>query len=442
MRGSKGVALTREQVSASTAATPPQNLPGPAPAPIHRDAQLLRLWGVGMLMSLIRWIEILAFAVFTYDQTKSAMWVASLMMLRLLPLSLFGLALGALASHMSRRWLLIAIHAGLFATCLLLLIASAFGAIEVWHLAAASFVNGIAWAGDMPLRRALMGDLVGHGRMAQAMSLDAVFSNTCRLIGPILGGLLLARGGLQAVLLCATLLYLPVLAALIGLADPPQGQDGATRPTIHALLLRGLNAARESRPLQATLWITVLFNLFGWPALSMVPVIGRDQLHLHAEGVGLLASLEGIGSLLGALALTSIARHLRHGFVYLGAVLLFLVLQVVFAWSHHVLLTGAVLFAIGVAQTGFAVMQPTLIYTSAPPDRRSEVMGLMTMCIGVAPLGFLAIGWLAERLGAPTAALACAASGLLVVALTWPLCRACLEGPRSAVSQEVPVTPP
>lgn len=88
------------------------------------------------------------------------------MMLRLMPLSLFGLALGALASHMSRRWLLIVTHAGLFATCFLLLSVSALGAIEVWHLAVASFINGIVWAGDMPMRRALMGDLAGEGRIA------------------------------------------------------------------------------------------------------------------------------------------------------------------------------------------------------------------------------------------------------------------------------------
>jgi MFS family permease len=340
---------------------------------------------------------------------------------------------------MSRRRVLIVTHAGLLATSLLLLVVSTFYVVEVWHLAAASFVNGIVWAGDMPLRRALMGDLAGHGRMVQAMSLDAVVSNACRLIGPMLGGLLLARGGLQAVLLCTTLLYLPVLAALVGLADPPQVQDAATKPTIRELLLRGLHAARESRRLQATLWITMLFNLFGWPVLSMIPVIGRDQLHLDAQGVGLLASVDGIGSLLGALALTSVARHLRHGPVYLGAVLLFLVLQVAFAWSHHVLLTGAILFAIGVAQAGFAVMQPTLVYTSAPADRRSDAMGLMTMCIGVGPLGFLAIGWLAERLGAPMAALACAVTGLVAVALTWPLCRACFEDPRAAASRQEPV---
>lgn len=87
--------------------------------PIHLDQQLQRLWAIGMLMSLIRWLEILAFAVFTYDQTKSALWVASLMMLRLLPLSLFGLALGPLASQMLRRRLLLVTHNGLFATCFL-----------------------------------------------------------------------------------------------------------------------------------------------------------------------------------------------------------------------------------------------------------------------------------------------------------------------------------
>ena len=403
-----------------------------SPPPIHLDPQLQRLWAAGMLMSLIRWLEMLAFAVFTYEQTKSALWVASLMMLRLLPLSLFGLALGALASHMSRRRLLIVTHFGLFATCLLLLIVSVFGRIEVWHLAAASFVNGIIWAGDMPLRRGLMGDIAGHGRMLQAMSIDVVVNNGCRLLGPMLGGVLIAHGGLPAVLLCASLLYLPVLAALFGVADPPQEPEDAARPSVRERLLRGFQAARESRPLQATLWVTILFNLFGWPVLSMIPVIGRDQLHLDPQGVGLLASLDGIGSLLGALALSSFAARLRRGPVYVGAVLIFLALQIAFALSPYTLLTAAALLALGVAQAGFAVMQPTLVYTTAPPDRRTDAMGLMTMCIGVGPLGFLALGWLADQLGAPMAALICAVSGLVAVGLSWRLCRQCFREPRGS----------
>lgn len=396
------------------------------PLPILRDPQLRRLWAVGMLMSLIRWVEILAFAVFTYERTQSALWVASLMMLRLLPLSLFGLALGALATRRSRRTVLIATHALLLATSFVLLILSLLGAVAVWQLAAASFINGLVWAGDMPMRRSLMGDIAGHARLVRTMSLDAVASNGCRLIGPGLGGLLLARGGLTAVLVFTTVCYLPVLAALAGLSRQRVMPD-AVKPSLRGLLVRGLQAARESPALRATLWITIVFNLFAWPVLSMIPVIGQVRLHLDAQGIGLLASVDGVGSLLGALALTSFAGRLRQGQLYLGAVLLFLVLQIAFGWSWNVWLTAAALLVIGVAQSGFAVMQATLVYLAAPAGRQPEALGLMTMCIGVAPLGFLAMGWLTEQLGAPVAATLTGLCGLAAFGLTWPLCRACFH---------------
>jgi len=394
------------------------------PLPILRDPQLRRLWAVGMLMSLLRWVEILAFAVYTYERTQSALWVASLMMLRLLPLSLFGLTLGAMATRRSRRSVLFATHAILLATSSLLLILSLLGVVEVWHLALASFINGVVWAGDLPMRRSLMGDIAGHARLVRAMSLDAVASNACRLIGPGLGGLLLARGGLTAVLIFTTVFYLPVLAALAGLSHQAVTPNAA-RPTLRELLVRGFYAARESPALRATLWITILFNLFAWPVLSMIPVIGQVRLHLDAQGVGLLASIDGVGSLLGALVLTSFAARLRQGQLYLGAVLLFLVLQIALGWSWNTWLTAAVLLAIGVAQSGFAVMQATLVYAAAPADRRPEALGLLTMCIGVAPLGFFAMGWLAQQLGAPMAATVTGLCGLAAAGLTWRLCRAC-----------------
>jgi predicted MFS family arabinose efflux permease len=258
------------------------------------------------------------------------------------------------------------------------------------------------------------------------MSVDAVAANACRLIGPGLGGLLLARGGLMAVLVCTTVCYLPVLAALHGLSRQVVVPDTA-RPTLRALLVRGVDAARASPALRAILWITILFNLFGWPVLSMVPVIGQVRLQLDAQGVGLLASVDGVGSLLGALVLTSFATRLRQGPLYLGAVVLFLVLQIALGWSWNVWLTASVLLVIGVAQAGFAVMQATLVYVAAPEDRRTEALGLMTMCIGVAPLGFLATGWLAELLGAPVAASVTALCGLAAIGLTWRLCRGCFQ---------------
>jgi MFS family permease len=298
--------------------------------PVYRDPQFRKLWLVGMLVSLIRWLEILAYAVFTYDQTQSALWVASLMTLRMLPLALFGLALGALAARVSRRRVLLLTHAALLAISLVLLLLSAFGTIEVWHLALASALHGTVWACDMPMRRALMGDIAGPGRVAQAMSLDAVTSNACRLVGPALGGFLIAHGGLTAVFAVIALIFVPVLVALARLVEP-RVEPADHKLSLGAMLTGGFQAARESPLLLAALWLTILFNLFAWPILSMVPVIGREQLQLDPQGVGLLASLDGIGALLGALLLSTVASRLRHGPVYLGAVVGFLLLQMLLA---------------------------------------------------------------------------------------------------------------
>ena len=401
---------------------------------ILQDPQFQRLWALGMAAGLIRWVEVLAYAVFTYEQTQSAFWVASLMMLRMLPLALFGVSLGALAARLSRRRVLLTVHSGLFLSTLGLLLLSAFGRVEVWHLALASALSGVLWACDMPMRRGLMGDIAGPQRMAQAMSLDVVAASVCRLVGPGLGGLLIARGGLTGVFACLALIYLPGLLALAQLREPkPTGP--AERKSLAALFMGGVQAARESSQLRAALWLTILFNLFAWPVLSMVPVIGHERLHLDPQGLGLLASLEGVGSLLGALLLSLLASRWRHGLVFLVAVLSFLVLQIALAWSPQVLITGAALLSLGCVQAGFAVMQSTLVYTAAPEPRRAEAMGLMTMCIGVSPLGFLAVGALAERIGAPAATLVFALCGLLGVALSWPMCRACLFEPTRALKQ-------
>ena len=303
---------------------------------------------------------------------------------------------------------------------------AAFGALEVWHLAIASFIGGVAWAADSPMRRGLMGDVVGAARMGQAMALDAVATNGSRLAGPGLGGVLLAHGGMTLVFLFCALLYVPVLAALARLADRREPR-GSHKTALKPALFGGLAVARDNPRLAAVLWVTVVFNLFGWPVLSMVPVIGAERLHLGTQGIGLLGSMDGIGALVGATALAVMARRWPYGAVYVGGLLLFLVLQPVYALSAYPVLTGAAMVLMGVGQAGFAVMQSTLVFIAAPPARRMEAMGLLTMCIGTAPLGFLLVGGLAARLGAPTAVVLCSVAGFAVMAFSVRWWRACLN---------------
>jgi len=400
----------------------------PAAPAILLEPSFRRLWTAGLLGAFIRWLEMLVFAVFTYQKTQSAAWVASLTMLRMLPMGLFGALFGSVAGHISRRTGLIVTQAVLLATTVALLAIAALGTLEVWHLAVASFINGTAWAGDMPMRRGLMGDIAGAQRMGQAMSLDAVASNGCRLLGPGAGGVLLAHGGMTSVFLCITVLYVLVLVSIMTLADRPRTSRGA-RPSLLSVLREGVTTARHNKPLRAVLCITMIFNLFAWPTLSMVPVIGEERLHLSTQAIGLLASMDGLGSLVGALVLIAVSRRSRYGLVYVSGVFLFLLALPFFALSHAALLTGTALLVAGIGQSGFGAMQATLVYVAAPANKRAEALGLLTTCIGIAPLGFFTIGWLASWLGASVATVICSACGLASMLLTWPLWRHCLGDP-------------
>jgi MFS family permease len=440
MHSSRSAGHPRPERSAATTLSSPALDPSTASAPllvaaepgataalpIHQDPQFRRLWTVGFLGALVRWTEVLAFAVFVLQQTHSAFLVASMTMLRMLPLALLGVPLGALAARISLRRGVLVSQATLFATSLTLLVLSLAGALQVWHLGLASFVNGAVWAGDFPLRRGLIGDIAGPARMARAMAFDAVANNACRLSGPLMAGLLLGLGGTSAVFAVTASLYLPVLAAALGLAERPTARR-VSRASVGTILVEGIQAARATPRLAATLWVTMVYNLFAWPVLSMVPVIGQGPLGLGTQAVGVFASMEGVGCLLGALGLSSLVRRSSNGHVYVGGVFLFLVMLPVVGLGGHPLVNGAALLIGGLGQAGFSVMQATLVYVSAPPQRRLEAMGLLTMCIGISPLGFLAVGSLAERIGAPAAAATCALSGLCVMILSRRVWRPCLE---------------
>jgi MFS family permease len=392
--------------------------------PLFQEADFRRLWTAGLLSFLIRWLEILVFGVFVYQQTGSAFLVASMTMLRLLPLALFGVPLGSLAARIRRRTGLIVMVSVLGATSGILFVVAALGQLAVWHLAVASFISGIAWAADNPMRRGLIGDVAGPLRMGRAMALDVGASNASRLAGPGLGGLLLAQFGMPSVFGLVTLLNLVALMAVLRVDEQPAPPVMA-KQSLRDTLASGFVAARTSPRLAGTLWITILFNVFGWPVLSMVPVIGQDRLGLGADGIGLLASMDGLGTLVGAFILAAVSRPAIYGRIYVCGVVFFLSLLPVFALSTHPLIAGAALLAVGMGQSAFSVMQATIVFVAAPVERRMEAMGVLTMCIGIGPVGFLLLGWLAEWLGASSAAVISAVVGLLALVVSWPWWKPC-----------------
>jgi MFS family permease len=376
-----------------------------------------RLWLVGLVVFSVRWLEMLAVAVFAYQRTGSPLIVALLTMLRMLPMALFGALIGAAAEHVERR-------VALFGVMLLMLLCSTalavlawFDALEIWHLALASFISGLTWTTDNPVRRTMIGEVVGPERMSAAMSIDVGANNASRMLGPTVGGILLATLGIGGAFTVSVAGY--VAAATIALQVRHRNTSApSTAAGVLERMIEGLVLVRRDPRLSGTMVITVIYNTFGWPSTSMIPVIGQDNLGLGAAGIGLLASMDGIGAFCGAIVIAVCAKPPHFARLYVGGVAIYLLMLPVFALTAGPLLAGCVLLLTGLANAGFSIMQATLVYLAAPTEMRSRVFGVLSVCIGIGMIGFLHLGWLAGVIGATWAIVTIGAEGLLALLLT------------------------
>ena len=156
----------------------------------------------------------------------------------------------------------------------------------------------------------------------------------------------------------------------------------------------------------------------------MVPVIGQDQLQLGPEGIGVLASMDGIGAFVGAVLMAIFCRPAFYRRAYIGGVTAYLIMLTAFALIPVPMIAGSALLFTGLGGAGFSIMQATLVYLSSPPEMRSRMLGVLSVCIGIGPVGFVALGWLADAIGAPWATASSGVTGLIVLLLTRPLWRA------------------
>jgi MFS family permease len=377
-----------------------------------------RLWLVGLVVFSVRWLEMLAVGVFVYQRTGSPFLVALMTLLRMLPMALFGAVAGVVADRLERRTALVGVILLMLSTSLALTLLGFAGRLAVWHLAVASFVNGMAWATDNPVRRVMIGEAVGPARMGSAMSVDVGANTASRMLGPTIGGVLLASIGIEGAFAVSVGCYLVALAAALRLTyrnSAPTQPSGA----VLTRLIEGLNLARRDRRLSGVLVVTVIYNVFGWPFTSMIPVIGQDSLHLSAQGIGILASMDGVGACIGAVVIALVSRPAHYTRIYIGGVLVYLVMLIVVAVTPDPVSAGLVLLATGLSSVCFSIMQATLVYLAAPAEMRSRLYGILSLCIGLGPIGFLHLGLLADWIGAPDAVIVSGLEGLVAMALTY-----------------------
>jgi MFS family permease len=376
----------------------------------------LMLWIAGALGNATRWFELLVSGVVTFDLTGSALAVAIVTMMRTLPNLVVGAIAGGIADSMDRKQLLLAGQALQLASAATIALLAWSGQLAVWHLACASLVGGMLLAADMSVRRRMMVDSAGETHVARAVALDTMTMHFTRMAGPALGGVVLEFIGVTGAFAAAAVVYALTFLLLFAIAHVQ-----SVRRLSLARLPRDIADAaaivRRHPELVLVLMTTVAMNVFGFCYAAAVPAWGRQSFAASASAIGMLAAAEPLGAFIGGFLIASGRVTIAPPLLFAGGTLLALCGFALAAFSPFLALAWLVLLATGLGVSCFSAMQTTLVMLNAPIAARSRVLGLVTTCIGLAPTGVLAVGWLSDRIGPARAISVMALTGVVMLVI-------------------------
>ena len=366
-------------------------------------------------------MQMLVMAWLAYEITNSAFLVAVFAALRLTP-RLFGPFLGAVADKVNRHKLLLAtqILQIILASTLAILIST--GLLEFWSLSVIGFIGGVAWGTTYTTRSAMAMDIVGQDNVTNAMALNVGAMNTTRAIGPALGGVLIPLFGPANCLWIAIVWGVMAMVALFKVRIPAK-----TTALGQKSILQGLNEGFKfiihHRNMLSLLLISVMANLTVWPTYqSFMAVFAKDNLGLGADGLGFLYTAMGVGALIGAITLASLGNFKRKGLAYLYGTALYGFFFGAFALSRSLPLALVLIGLSGLGSSLFTTLMSTLMLKMAPEDMRGRAMGFLTMAIGVQPFACLALGAVANYIGASlTTAISCGMLVLVIIVISLAL---------------------
>ena len=392
----------------------------------------------GQAVSLIgTWMQSVAQAWLVYRLTGSAVLLGVVGFASQIPVFLLAPVGGVIADRYDRRRVLIATQSTMMFLAFALAALTLSGRIEVWQIAAIAALLGMANGFDIPARQAFVVELVGRQDLINAIALNSSMFNGARIIGPAIAGVLVAAVGEGWAFLVNAVSYVAVIASLVSLRVTARVQE-PRRGTAFADVTEGFRFVAGTSPVRALLLLLGLVSLTGMPYAVLMPVVADDVLGAGASGLGVLMGASGVGALTGALVLARRRTLQGLGTWVARAATAFGVGLIVFSLSRTFWLSVLLLVPVGFAMMLQMSSSNTLIQSMVPDRLRGRVMAMYSMMfMGMAPIGALAAGTLAELIGAPGTIAAGGAVSIAGAIVFWrSLPHITAEGRRLIIAQE------
>ena len=373
-----------------------------------------RLYIAGQAISLTgTWMQSVALSWLAFELTHSGTAIGLVLAAQFLPVLALGAYGGLIADRVRKRPLLMGTQTALASLALLLGLLTVTHSIELWMVFATAAVIGAVTAVDNPTRQTFVMEMVGPGRVQNAVSLNSVLTNASRAVGPAIAGGLIASVGVGVCFLANGASFLAVLAALVVMRPDelhPSRPAGHERGQLRA----GFHYVRATPGLLVPLLMMALVGTLAYEFPVVLPLLAHQTLHGGASTFGFLTCAMGAGAVAGGLVVAVLGVT---GLAPLAtAAGLFGIAM--FAAAVMPALPGELvaMALVGAAGTAFMATGNSTLQLTSDPSFRGRVMALWTVTFsGTTPIGGPIVGAVSE-FASPRAALALGAVACLLAA--------------------------
>ena len=361
------------------------------------DFRVLWIGNVGTMLG--QWVQFAAQGYLVFHLTGSPFQVGAVGFVRGVTSVGFAPFAGTITDRFSRRSVLMTMTAISAAVAILLAALIITDVITVWMLYPLAGLEGFGDAINQPARQVMIYDVVGPEDLPNAVAVNALGSNTMRIVGPSLAGALIGSVGIQAAFIVQALAYSFSVYATSRIKT--RGSPAArSSVSVFASMGDGLSYARSHPDVLLLVVMAGLPSLLVYPYVQFIPVFAKDVLHVGSFGFGFLASAVGYGSIIGALIAANLTQIKKRGQILVWTTFIYMALVTCFALSSFYALSFALLVVAGIANSIYLMFNQVMVQLTVDDEYRGRVLALYVMVSGVTPFSALLMGSLISAFGA------------------------------------------
>jgi MFS family permease len=411
---------TPQSDTSSTKPVPQSSKPRIPPLAPFRSRDFSLLWLGGFVSEAGSQMHVVAVSWQVYQLTHNPLALGAIGVARIVPLVLLALGSGVLADALDRRKLMLFSQIAMMLCSASLALASSLGIVTVWWIYVVTALSSAARTLGMPARQAIVPSLVPREHLSSALSLNIISWQAATIMGPTIGGLIIAGRGVSWIYWIDAMSFVAVIVALLVMRVG--ALIGERRPVSLKAAVEGLAFVRSNTLVWSTTLLDFLATFFG-SATVLLPLFATDILKGAPQELGLLYAAPSVGAVIASGVLSLRGPLRRQGPILLWAVVLYGLCTAVFGLSTVFWLSLLMLAGVGASDTVSMVVRGTVRQLTTPDELRGRMTSVnMLFFAGGPQLGEIEAGVAARLMGGPLSVaiggLACIVTVGILAALT------------------------